>query len=185
MNIKRLFEALCKLAERNIKRAGMLVPIFLLYSRDGTLMPMVVAWNSDEERDRALTLVRLACIAHDVNVLSWVHEAWSLRMMPGDEFVQPRNSERRVEVACVTLAAFNDATGEMQHMSRAREILRDAAGKVTGLKPPQPRRERMETQSILLDLLPPRRLAPAEIENAKLLLAMAPGVEKVPFRSDA
>jgi hypothetical protein len=43
----------------------------------------------------------------------------------------------------------------------------------------------METTSILLDLLPPRRLLPVEIEIARTLLAMAPGVEKVPFRSDA
>ena len=132
-------------AEDRLKKFGEVRPLFVMHTRDDTVVCISTGWADERERGAVLGTVALLCLAHDVKALSFISEAW-LRMSPrriGEgqaeyearmNAVAPRNADDRIEIVSCMLA-WTDADYERHGMGAMRGIERDAAGRAIGCAP--------------------------------------------------
>lgn len=134
-------------AERVLVKHGdersSLVPIFAVMA-DGKLDVIATPWSNDEEKRMAQMLVRAKIKLNHAEAYSFVSEAWMLSVDKSEypnaqayDGIMPSQSERRVEVVCVTAAAKSE-TG-LDKRFATWTIERNASGRIVALKPmPQP-----------------------------------------------
>jgi hypothetical protein len=122
----KAFRLDCDLAAKTLRSRGAVPQMFTLRTHDRRIIPMLVAGG---DRDDTYRMVRLAIIAHDVEVVTSIGEAWTLPPGPSLPDVLPSQSERRIEIVAVQMMTLEEMTGS------AREIIRDADGRATGLGP--------------------------------------------------
>lgn len=165
---KTYFDMACERAAEGIVRDGSLISAFLIFPHgDGEAAIIAAPWASDDEREKVIEVLRIACAAHDAAAVCWINEAWQLSLAPGEQCtVRPKDSERRREVVVVQLAAQSPDDGDLRHWLSSREILRDADGKVTGLAPDPWRNgdEPTETRGLIDDILTRHRV-PADLRK--------------------
>ena len=82
--------------------------------------------------------------------------------------VRPRDAEDRREVV-MSAVYYRDERGQACEVSQSRDIIRDAAGKVTGLGP-APAYEVIQSDGAMTHLLPAHRPNPEQMLYAKQLL---------------
>jgi hypothetical protein len=173
---ERTFRQICKQAETAIMRGHLTPPCFLIYGRNGTMIPFMTKTPSLNRDDDVYRAVKLACIAFDANMLGQVMEARGLRKDKNDPSSAPAESEDNFEAIIVAFASRR-AEGRIDQFLSSREIIRDAAGQVIGLGPEMAMKgDRRPRGSLVSELLPPRPISPEEQAQAKTLLASLSGV---------
>jgi hypothetical protein len=114
------------------KREPELVPIFLLFVPDGPSALIPAGWRDDEEKQILVALVKLKSREIGATAVSFVSEAWTVKVMhprgrPGlDEAIQrvlpARENPQRIEIVN---AAVTDG---VRVVSRVWQMVRDKPG---------------------------------------------------------
>jgi hypothetical protein len=165
-------------AELALRRFGSIAPLFVIGTKPE---PMVIAAPFRDEAEKAHTygLIRLACIAHEAEWLCFMDEAWLVNLAPGEELlVQPKDSDRRVEVVSIWLS-YRDGDA-VKHRAAFRGIERDADGKGTGLgaSPFDPGAE--PTDGRVSRIFPQARPIAPEIAMARMALDASGALQPLP-----
>jgi hypothetical protein len=166
-DFKLAFKTDCQFASTALIRHGELAPMFVVHSRDGRMVPVLVAI----ERDAAYTVARLVCIAYDAIAISMIAEAWTATEQKDrpPSVVPIREREDRMEVVSVAMVASEP---ERCQFTSLREIIRDWNGKITGVGP-ELIPEDAQGEGTLFELLPPHPPSKMERQAAQVLLDQA------------
>ncbi len=161
---------------------GEVHPMFTLYTPSNERLVLPAAWQNARDKANVQAKVRIVAIAHDVHAISLITEAWtrSLSRANGEteaEFhtrthaVRPSEAEDRTEVLMVTLT-YRDDANETRSMQRSAEILRDAAGKPTGVKPVDDDLDDMTMTGSMLEILPNERPSSSQRAAAREVMRL-------------
>ena len=120
---------------------GGLTPMFIVHCPEGTRV-YATPWHNEGEKRATQRLLALRGAADGAVGITFIGEAWMLvlQQRPGESdaeynaratAVPPSEAEERQEVLMVT-SEFYDADGDYQALSITLDIVRNAAGKITG-----------------------------------------------------
>lgn len=174
-----LIELDMNFALSRLKEFGGLAPMASIYDRNNGVHVVALDVGEDARVQLSMRLVRLMATALDAEAVSTVGEMWARFMAPyHGEFtaeyearvtaVRPRDAEDRREVV-MSAVYYRDERGQACEVSQSRDIIRDAAGKVTGLGP-APAYEVIQSDGAMTHLLPAHRPNPEQMLYAKQLL---------------
>jgi hypothetical protein len=135
-------------AKRILLTSGEVRPMFVMHTREGVKVFAMTAPN-EEARLAIFKLLALTCIAENAEGLTFISEAW-MRKLPqlagetpaearrrAKQGPMPSQAEDRIEIVIVQTAYRDPETGERRVLCDAREILRGADGKPSGVKESQ------------------------------------------------
>ena len=176
---QRLIETDMNFALEALKERGELAPMATIHDRNNGVSLVALSVGSDEKTQLSMRLVRLMAVALDAEAVTTLGEMWARFMAPHhgesrEEYetrvaaVRPRDAEDRREVVMSCVYFRNDA-GRACEISQSRDIIRDAAGRVTGLGP-APDYDVIESEGPMTHLLPARRPTGEQMLYAKQLL---------------
>jgi hypothetical protein len=128
-------------AKAALFECGGLTPTFIVHCPEGTRV-YVTPWRNEGEKRATQRVLALRGAADGAVGITFIGEAWMLvlRRRPGESeadyntrlvAVPPSEAEGRQEVLLVT-SEFYDADGAYQALSLSLDIVRNAAGKITG-----------------------------------------------------
>lgn len=130
-------------ATERLTETGSCPTMFVIHRKDGSLLIVGTPFTSPEQKHDVRNFLRLACIAYDAVAVTFISEAW-VRMLnqrsgEGDaafrtraDAIAPSQAEDRREVVSVMLT-YRDEGECCQTVGAMREIVRDAAGKPSGV----------------------------------------------------
>ena len=167
----KLFESDLEFARHRIMTANELAPVFSVHfekdGRDG-VAAIVGDFASYEAKMQSVSLVKIVAIAMDAYAISLMTEAWvatvDSKMDKAIANLAPADRMDRREIVMVTMSR-RDA----KPLFSAREIERDADGRVTGLLP-DTAGDHTGFEGRMADLLPKRRPTSREQRSAQGLL---------------
>lgn len=167
-----LFDGDLEFAEQRIMATGQLVPMFSVHfiTEDGGqgVAAVVGDFTDDQSKMQSVKLVRMIGVAMDAYAISLMTEAWVAHVDPGmDEAVKnlaPSERMDRKEIVMVTMSVRDKPT-----LFCARDILRDADGKVTGLAP-DVTDQHTGFEGRMANLLAPRRPTERERRTAAAVI---------------
>jgi hypothetical protein len=167
-------------AEGALTRFGGLAPLFIIGAKDG---PMVVAapFRNEAEKAETYLLIEMACVAHEADWLCFMDEAWLVQTAPGEPLlVEPKDSDRRVEVAMISLTYRRPGALGTKHLTVTRSILRDGDGKATGFGPSPIGEAPMDGAGRATRILPALPPHPVQVEIARMALDTSGALRTLP-----
>jgi len=176
---QKILELDMEFALERLKARGELQPQAAIHDHNGGISMVALSVGTDEKTKTSMRLVRLMAVALDAEAVTTLGEMWARFMQPyhgesREEYearvvaVRPRDAEDRREVV-MSCVHFRDENGRLREISQSRDIIRDAAGKVTGLGP-APDYDVLESDGAMTHLLPARRPNAEQMLYAKQLL---------------
>src|ERR1044072_20429 len=167
-------------AKRTVLSKGEVRPMFMIMSP--TDIVLVDADMAPGAKQGMRSLIKLMCYAYNAIGFTMISEAWMKTaddIRPGESLadyeartVLPSQSERRIE-AVVVQSVYYDNNGERRSVMLAREIVRDAAAKPTGLTGIDfLKDEQGDMRGPSVEILPEHRPTPAEQRKAQEVLAL-------------
>lgn len=138
---KRRFADDLLFAENMLLKRRALQPMFVLHAAD-TMYFVTAGFVDDREKRATYEAVKTMCVAHNIDAISVLCEAWMRSVTKRDdetdsewearaEAKRPSAAPDRVEIVAVTLT-YRDA-GERRTLHSMRAIIRDNAGDPTRL----------------------------------------------------
>lgn len=149
---------------------GEVRPMLILHTPHDGIKVMLLSFPDDRTKQLMHAAVRMMAIAYAADGAVMITEAWMAIGMKEDEkhpdmpSVMPRDREDKKEVVLIA-SAYRDEAGEQHQRVATLEILRDAAGKPTGVADIS--MHHGEMRSRWLDVLPPPGVPPALREAAR------------------
>ena len=171
IDAKLLFESDLEFAEHRILDRGELAPMFSIhFEQDGQdgVAAVIGDFASYETKMQSVNLVKIVCIAYDAYAVSLMTEAWVAQIDKHTDKaianLPPSDRMDRKEIVMVTMSRRDAGP-----LFSAREIERDAAGKVTRLLP-DTAGDHTGFEGRMANLLPERRPTSRERRSAQSLL---------------
>lgn len=132
-------------AERTLIDQGEVSPMATIHCPGNVVNLVSMNLTTDALKEKSLVMVHWLGVANEALAISMLSEMWMRRLNRYDReteadyearvhAVRPRDAEDRREVVMVQLY-YRDDGGAVRELSQSREIIRDAAGKPTGLVP--------------------------------------------------
>lgn len=170
-------------AAKTLRDDGELRPMAVITDKAGMIHIVALDMSDDDMKEKSFRYIRLLCVAHEADSLSMMGEMWmrSVKAYDGESpedhkrratSVRPREMPDRQEVVMVQCYYRNEA-GDVREVSQAREIMRGADGKPTGLAPP-PTHEVTASEGDMTELLPKRPPNAEKVRYAKEMLKRFP-----------
>jgi hypothetical protein len=158
-----------KTAEELMVERGEILQTFILHCEDAERL-LVAPFRNDRERRVMLQGMSLMALHHNAEGLTIMAEAWMASYTgTTDEEVDQfreravRDEPNRKEVVIVALVHFEGR--RRKTLSCMREIVRNAAGKVTGLREEEAFGEGGEMSGEMIEILPPAWPSPPKIRE--------------------
>lgn len=177
-SVETLLSTTTRIAETLLKRDGYLTPTWTLCTSTTGGTPVVVAtpFHEQSEKDKSAALIRLMCVAYDVDLLAFVSECWfynvsaeNVKHLTDEEVYQKMRAgdfdDSKVEGVNVV------AMSRDRQLSDTYEIVRDDDQSVVDLKFNQRHdtdQGHARMSGRFVDILPPKRTVdavPAELKE--------------------
>jgi hypothetical protein len=170
-----------KTAEELIVARGEILQTFILHCEDAERL-IIAPFRNEKERRVMLQGMSLMALHHNAEGLTIMAEAWMASYTgPTDEDARAqfrhrpiRDEPNRKEVVIVSLVHFEGR--RRTSISCMREIVRNAAGKVTGLGEEEVFGQGVEMGGEMVDILPPAWPSPPKIRElaGEMLKTLSP-----------